>query len=145
VEPGKTLSDAWNVVASSYNLSVYGPNGFVRYFNGSIGSSAAVLDVFSSYGVANGGSIGWSITNLTANDADVIVLDAYTGTSSTAHLQGGQSTEGGLPLGAFYGWYDVIITVAEDPTFQYRLAGHVETGQDSFSDPAMGGLVTLKS
>ena len=37
VEPGKTLADTWNV-ASSYNLSVYGPNGFVRYFNGSIGS-----------------------------------------------------------------------------------------------------------
>jgi hypothetical protein len=30
-------------------LSVYGPNGFVRYFNGSIGSRAAALDVRSSY------------------------------------------------------------------------------------------------
>ena len=49
VEPGKTLADTWSV-ASSYNLSVYGPNGFVRYFKGSIGSSAAVLDVRSSYG-----------------------------------------------------------------------------------------------
>jgi phospholipase C len=51
VEPGKTLPDTWDV-ASSYNLSVYGPNGFVRYFNGSIGSSAAALDVRSSYGSA---------------------------------------------------------------------------------------------
>jgi hypothetical protein len=33
---------------------------------------------------------------------------------------------------------------ASDPTFNYRLAGHVETGKDSFSDPALGGLVTLK-
>ena len=49
VEPGKTLSGTWNV-ASSYHLSVYGPNGFVRYFNGSIGSGAAALDVHSSYG-----------------------------------------------------------------------------------------------
>ena len=47
VEPRQNSSDTWNV-ASSYNLSVYGPNGFVRYFNGSIGSSAAVLDVLSS-------------------------------------------------------------------------------------------------
>ena len=29
-------------------------------------------------------------------------------------------------------------------TFNYRLAGHAETGRDSFSDPALGGLVTLK-
>jgi phospholipase C len=143
VEAGK-MSDAWNIVASSYSLSVYGPNGFARYFNGSTGASAAILGVVSAYGVANGGVVGWKITNLTANDADVNILDAYTGTSSTSHLQGDQSIEGDLSLGEFYGWYDVIITVAEDLTFQYRLAGHVETGQDSFSDPAMGGLVTLK-
>jgi phospholipase C len=125
-------------------LSVYGPNGFARYFNGSTGSSAAVLGVSSSYGVATGGSIALKITNLTANDADVEVLDAYTGKSNTSHLKGNQSSQGELSLGEFFGWYDLIITVAGDTTFQYRLAGHVETGADSFTDPAMGGLVTLK-
>jgi hypothetical protein len=30
-------------------------------------------------------------------------------------------------------------------TYECRLAGHVETGDDSFSDPAMGGLVTLRA
>jgi len=35
----------------------------------------------------------------------------------------------------------LIVTVAGDPTFNYRLAGHVETGPDSISDPA---LVVLK-
>jgi phospholipase C len=37
------------------------------------------------------------------------------------------------------------VTVDVDPTFGYRLAGHVETGRDSFSDPALGGLVALKN
>jgi phospholipase C len=49
-----------------------------------------------------------------------------------------------LSLNQFHGWYDLIVTVTGDPTFKYRLAGHVETGKDSFSDPALGGLVTLK-
>jgi phospholipase C len=49
-----------------------------------------------------------------------------------------------LSLRQFYGWYDLIVAVAGDPTFNYRLAGHVETGKDSFSHPALGGLVTLK-
>jgi len=40
VEPGKTLAGVWNV-ASTYDLSVYGPNGFARFFNGSIGGSVA--------------------------------------------------------------------------------------------------------
>jgi len=144
VEPGKMLSGTWNV-ASSYNLSVYGPNGFVRYFKGSIGSTAAYLDVSSTYNSAqNGGAINWTITNLGGNQVEVTVLDAYTGNVSTRLLQQRQSFEQGQSLNQFYGWYDLIVSVTEDPTFQYRLAGHVETGSDSFSDPALGGLVTLK-
>jgi len=87
VEPGKTLTGTWNV-ASSYQLSVYGPNGFVRYFKGSIGSGAAVLDVRSSYGSEeDSGSIEWKITNVAASDAEVSVLDAYSGKVSTKLLQ----------------------------------------------------------
>ena len=47
-------------------------------------------------------------------------------------------------LEEFQGWYDLVITVEQDPTFKYRFAGHIETGRESISDPAMGGLVTLK-
>jgi phospholipase C len=39
------------------------------------------------------------------------------------------------------GWYESVVTVLEDGAFEYRLAGHLETGKDSFSDPLMGGLV----
>jgi phospholipase C len=145
VEPGKDLSGTWTV-ASSYNLSVYGPNGFVRYFNGSIGSGAAVLNVRPSYhGEDDRGSIKWSITNVAAKPAQVSVLDAYTGNLRTQRLRPDETFEEELSLHQFYGWYDLIVTVDGDPTFEYRLAGHVETGKDSFSDPAMGGLVTLKS
>jgi len=63
VEPGKDLSNTWNV-SSSYDLSVYGPNGFVRYFKGSIGSSAAALRVSSQYDRDESGSISWTVTNL---------------------------------------------------------------------------------
>ena len=144
VEPGKQLSDTWSVT-SSYDLSVYGPNGFVRYFNGSIGSSAAVLDVNSSYDIEGLGSVGWSVTNAGAKNATVTVLDAYTGNKVTRLLRPHQRFEDDCALNDVFGWYDLVVTVAEDSTFEYRLAGHVETGRDSFSDPAMGGLVTLKA
>ena len=144
MEPGKTLAGSWNV-ASSYHLSVYGPNGFVRYFNGSIGSGAAALDVRSSYDTeGDHGSIEWKIKNVAAKPAEVSVLDAYTGDVSTRLLQPHDTFEDELSLGQFHGWYDLIVTVAGDSTFEYRLAGHVESGKDSFSDPALGGLVTLK-
>jgi phospholipase C len=143
VEPGRQLAGSWDV-ASSYSLSVYGPNGFVRYFNGSIVPGAAVLDVLSGYDIEDRGSIQWRITNLAAGQAEVSVLDAYGGSLVTRLLQPRETVEDELSLDQFYGWYDLIITVTGDPTFKYRLAGHVETGEDSFSDPALGGLVTLK-
>ncbi len=144
VETGKTLADTW-AVGSTYGLSVYGPNGFTRYFKGSIGAGAAALTVRSSYGSGDdGGSIRWKVSNNAASDAAVTVLDAYTGNSNTQVLAHHDHFDGELSLGRFHGWYDLIITVDGDSTFKYRIAGHVETGKDSFSDPALGGLVTLK-
>jgi hypothetical protein len=72
---------------SSYNLSAYGPNGFVRYFKGSVGTNAAALDVHSRYGIEEGGSIRWRITNVAENGASVSVLDAYTGDAITRFLR----------------------------------------------------------
>jgi len=144
VEPGKTLAGAWSV-ASAYNLFVYGPNGFVRYFNGRIGTGAAVLEIDSSYGSEGGrATIQWKISNDAADQAEVSVLDAYTGNVSTRSLHPHATFVDKFVLDQFHGWYDLIVTVAGDPTFKYRIAGHVETGEDSFSDPALGGLFTLK-
>ena len=151
VEPGKTLAGTWNV-KSHYHLSVYGPNGFVRYFHGSTGSGAAALDVRSRYRSEDGdgdrddhrSSIRWKITNVAASQARVSVLNAYTGNLDTQLLQPKEWFEDEVSLHKFHGWYDLIVTVAGDATFRYRLAGHVETGKDSFSDPALGGLVTLQ-
>jgi phospholipase C len=143
VEPGKRLQDTWNVV-SSYDLSVYGPNGFVRYFKGCIGAGAAALDVFSKYDREERGAIEWRISNVGASQAEVSVLDAYTGNSTTQLLQPHESFADELSLERLYGWYDLIVTVTGDPTFNYRLAGHVETGKDSISDPALGGVVAVQ-
>jgi phospholipase C len=144
VEPGKTLTGTWSGI-SSYALSVYGPNGFTRFFNGSIGSNAAVLGLTASCGLEAFGSIGWAITNMGTKKATVSVLDAYTGNRVTRQLSVREGFQDQLSLSQFYGWYDLIVTVAEDPTFKYRLAGHVETGRASYSDPAMGGLVVLQN
>jgi phospholipase C len=145
VEPGKTLTGSWNV-ARTYDLSVYGPNGFVRFFNGSIGGSVAALDVAATYGSEGGRpSIHLKIKNAAAQAAQVAVFDAYTGNVNTRNLQGRATLSDKLTLEQFYGWYDFIVTVGGDPSFEYRLAGHVETGEDSFTDPALGGLVALKA
>ena len=142
------MSGAWTVsgsVSGSYDLTVYGPNGFTRHFKGSIGSGAAVLHVDSQYGTDDEGSILLSIRNAGSQKASVTVLDAYSGEKVISVLGPGGPAEGKLSLERFHGWYDFVVTVAEDPSFERRLTGHVESGRDSISDPAMGGLLALKA
>jgi phospholipase C len=141
VEPGKHLSGTWSV-GSSYDLSVYGPNGFLRSFKGTIGTSSAALDIVSKYGTDGRGSIALDITNVAAAQAEVTLLDAYTGQSVSQRLRPQQTFEYKQTLDSFGGWYDLIVRVWTR-VFKYQLAGHVETGKDSISDPALGGLVTL--
>jgi phospholipase C len=56
----------------------------------------------------------------------------------TRTVAGGNNEEIYLDLRAAYGWYDLTVTVNTDATFVRRLAGHVETGRSSMSDPALG-------
>jgi phospholipase C len=44
---------------------------------------------------------------------------------------------GSWPIAAAGHWYDLIVTVDEEPAFGRRLAGHIETGRPSRSDPAL--------
>ncbi len=144
VAAGKKLSGGWNV-PSNYDLSVYGPNGFMRHFTGRIGTGAAALDVRADYGRGEHGSVQLKITNASSARATVTLLDAYTGFSSFRMLRPGDSFEFEGRCDSFFGWYDLVVKVAEDSSFLCRLAGHVETGDDSFSDPALGGLVLLRA
>jgi phospholipase C len=72
------------------------------------------------------------------------VLDAYTGKSVSQLLPSHQTFQDELQLDRFGGWYDLIVKVSGDASFNYQLAGHVQTGKDSITDPALGSLVTLK-
>jgi phospholipase C len=142
VEPGKKLEGSWSATPS-YGLSVYGPNGFARYFKGS--AAGARLDVLSSYETDDQGKLGLIITNVTARTLTVKLTDAYTGQVRTERLEPRESVDDSRSLEDFHGWYDVVVTVAGPAGFEHRLAGHVETGRDSYTDPAMGGQVALQA
>jgi phospholipase C len=72
---------------------------------------------------------------------EVKTLDKYTGKVLEVKVEPGEPLSISLSLVRTSGWYDVVMTVDSDPGFEYRLAGHLETGQDSISDPALGALV----
>ncbi len=143
VGAGHAVTDSWTIAANPhglYDLSVFGPNGFTRYFKGSIGKpGSANLKVTHVYDVTG---IGLTLTvkNLGAKPTEVTITDKYTGETVTQPLAAGQSLNRYWALKGLYGWYDLTVTVSTDPHYAQRLAGHVETGKDSATDPAIGGL-----
>jgi phospholipase C len=54
-------------------------------------------------------------------------------------LPAGRAIEKRWPLKSTFGWYDLSVKADADPGFLWRLAGHLENGRESVSDPALGG------
>ncbi len=141
VEPNKSLSDTWNLGAigvADCDLSVYGPNGFLRAFKGSVsGLRKAQLDLRTDYDEKSG-DLTLVMKNLSTLPAHVFVLDKYKGQKFDVTIMPGATVSDSLSLSRESGWYDLVITVEAEPSMEYHFAGHVENGKDSISDPAMG-------
>ncbi len=66
------------------------------------------------------------------------VSDYYTRRATEHELRPDETIREFWPLEKSHGWYDFTIETQSDTGFQRRLAGHLETGYDSMSDPAFG-------
>ena len=133
------LSDTWAIRGnglSSYDLSVYGPNGFFRSFKGRVERDQANLFVKTDCDSDRG--ITLEIENRGSEKAKVVVSDAYTRRKVSQHVEPGRALVWHWSLEDSYGWYDLVLGVEGDSSFEQRLAGHVENGKDGMSDPAIG-------
>jgi phospholipase C len=144
VEPRKHLTDEFAVdTDGAYDYAVHGPNGFARRFAGrvvaapGVTASVAAPEVSESYDVANG-NIELHLQNAGEAACEFNVVNAYDGTSYKRRVPGGESADLYVDLRAHHAWYNLHVTVDTDPRFARTLAGHVETGRPSMSDPALG-------
>jgi phospholipase C len=142
VGPGAHLSEVWAFTANGrtdYDLSVFGPNGFFRAFKGSLATAShkANLAVEVAYDVDRCG-VTLELENRATAAGRLRVTDAYTGQTATLLLAPGERHQRRWAVESSFGWYDLTIHVEADPGFERRLAGHVETGRDGVSDPALG-------
>jgi phospholipase C len=119
----------------SYDLSIYGPNGFFRHF---AGSHATVLEV-KEHAQDTIGKLTLQLTDSRLGHhrrpVAVDVADAY-GSHRHIGLPGtGQITIDTRHSG---GWYDIALTTHSDASFRYQLAGRLESGARLTSDPQFG-------
>lgn len=150
VEAGGSLSGAWPTVddGGRYDLWLLGPNGFHRSVAGrvelepgddgpvAISDPAVLVEVSASarprqrvlrIRIENNGSEP-AVVSLTPN---AYQLDD----NREVHVQPGSSMTEEWDLRPDGGWYDLTATVAELPGFERRIAGRVENGERTTSDP----------
>ncbi|WP_426043361.1 phosphocholine-specific phospholipase C [Caulobacter sp. DWR3-1-2] len=135
----------WNSTSrppGPYDLTVHGPQGFYRRFAGDASRSQPSVSVAADarsrlvLRLAGGGGGSASVTAL-MNDAyplaegeasQSLVLPPKGVVRSVWDLRGSDH------------WYDLTLTLADDPAFIQRLAGHFETGRASRTDPGIGRM-----
>ncbi|MDG4861574.1 DUF756 domain-containing protein, partial [Streptomyces sp. T-3] len=136
-EAGKTIADTWNAQYASdgrHDLAVFGPNGFLRHFK-SAGKSVAP-EVVARHDKASG-NIRLTLKNAGSAAVNLTLTNAYGGASQTFKVNAGASVEHTVDLRASKSWYDLAVKSDADAGWLRRLAGHVETGSASVSDPAI--------
>jgi len=135
------VTETWNFKAThetEYDLTVYGPNGFLRGFEGKLAPNAADLSVRVLY-EPDRQAIVLEVQNGGHRLEKVRVHDAYGGAGVSRFLDAGETFAHRVSLDGSCGWYDLTLQVDSDARFRRRVAGHLETGRPSFTDPAIGG------
>ena len=134
VESGRQLRTTVAASQSAgYDVEIHGPNGFYRHVAGNASPAAPVV---SAAPAGSGESLKLIVTN--AGPAVELTITDNRGNRRprTVHLARGAHVDYVLDDDTD-GWYDVTVTSSGDPRFIRRLAGHVETGRPSISDPAL--------
>ena len=137
------MSDQWP--AGRYDLCVYGPNGFFRRFAGRSDERGLLAGEVASFDapprlsiVLNGRALG---------EARVTVSSpAYEQLKPWTVALGGQGEGSAVhewDLSATGGWYDFRVQHEGNPQWLVRMAGRIEAGEHSISDPAMGGAARM--
>jgi phospholipase C len=133
-EADQTLSDRLPAAAGGHNFRVHGPNGFLRRFR-DVAPYAAVA-VESRYDAASQ-ELVLALRNTGAAAVEISARPlAYSGAPARSyHLAAAEMVEDRWPIAASDHWYDIELASGRAV---WRLAGHVETGRTSRSDPALG-------
>jgi phospholipase C len=145
VAAGDHLEDSWplgDFANGVYDLQVYGPNGFFREFIGT--ADDPPLAVRAIYSATNNSLTG-NLEIRTANRDRTKTLSVNLSDQSyklplqTRSVSPGSTETFVVNTHDSYCWYDLIVRLSGIESYSRRLAGRVETGKWSFSDPAMGG------
>jgi len=131
-----TASFSKHVESGGYDLSIHGPNGFMRRVAGDVDAAGAYLEAMATYDVSMAGHAALIIMLMNSGAEPAVFTIAAAAYRSDAPLAidvaPGQSMSVRWDVQAqTNGWYDFVATVDIDPLFVRRFAGHIELAGES--------------
>jgi phospholipase C len=120
-----------------YDLTVVGPNRFLRHFTGDVDAAGKTAQVEASYGQGSFGSrpkLALELTNGGSRDVTfTVVSNNYSkDRPKTYRLSArNRAIHQVDPLASSNGWYDLSVTVDGDSSWSRRYVGHLENGTNS--------------
>jgi len=134
VDAGGHLTDRLPIGAAGYAFTVHGPNGFLRRFAAK--ATAPAVTIEPRYDPANE-SLVLRLGNTGSTPVTISIRPrTYMEAPARKHqLAPGMTVEDHWVIAASDHWYDLE---ARSAGSVWRFAGHCETGQPSWSDPAFG-------
>ncbi|GAA0877240.1 phospholipase C, phosphocholine-specific [Algoriphagus jejuensis] len=124
------------------HLQVYGPNGFFREF---MGDSNTAFEVSCHAKVQNQGPsmmLDILVKNKSSKSLSLTAKDdIYQKLEESFVVAAGAEERLTIDTGKFKGWYQFSIEEATGANLKYTLAGRIETGKESISDPQMGRTI----
>jgi phospholipase C len=122
---------------TTYDLTVVGPNRFLRRFTGDTAAAGAHLSVRADYPEEAGGpQLRLTLTNRSDQEVTfTVTANAYHPDGPGAYrVPAAQSaTHRADPVGAAGGWYDLTVTASLDAAWSQRFVGHLENGAPSIT------------
>jgi len=144
----KNFTETWSLddfASRRYALRVFGPNGFLREFQGEqrhqVEAQIQTLD--SNSRVADQSPVlKLTLSNASDQTQALLVTDTFYGApEQSIQLAPFSSQTLYFNQENSFGWYDIQVRLANDKVYVRRFAGHIETGRPSRSDPANGKFV----
>jgi phospholipase C len=121
-----------------YDITVVGPNRFLRRFTGNVATVGAAARVTADYYAEGWGprpTLTLALANTGASDLTFTVApNNYSAGPAQHHVGAGQRAACRLdPLATSHGWYDLTVTIDGDSSWSQRFTGHLETGRPSIT------------
>jgi phospholipase C len=137
-----TLTDYWPLQTKDigYDVTVYGPNGYLFHARGEGGSTTSVTNDLEVQlrPDPNHRSIRVLMKNKGTLACLATVNNAYSSVAVRQSVAPDTTIESVCELNASNGWYDISVTHDTSTSYLRRFAGHLENGKPSTSDPRPG-------